>query len=94
MYKAVQLHVQYYTIVSLIDKNGICGVCRFNITNVDEAYIVDVAVRKDLRYKDILQRLLRMGLEIWTSIKQLRFYSQDNKREFVVPVNMVLKKEK
>lgn len=93
LYKAVQLHVQYHTIVSLFDKDGLCGVCRFDVGD-KEAQILDVAVRTDLRHKDVLVQLLRLGLKLYPNTKQLRFYSQDKKREFVSPVNMILAKEK
>lgn len=91
---AVQKHWEYKTIVVQYDENGICGVCRFEIVDTKEAFILDVAVRKDLRHKDILQRLLLQGLTLYPNIKQLRFYSQDKKKEFVSPVNMLLAKEK
>ena len=87
---AVEKHLEYKTIVAQYDSEGLVGVCRFNVEDSREATILDVAVRKDLRHKDILQRLLLQGLRLYPNVKQLRFTSIDKGREFVSPVNMIL----
>lgn len=86
-------HLEYKTIVAQYDEKGLVGVCRFNVDEM-EANIFDVAIRPDLRKKDVLQRLLLQGLALYPNVKQLRFHSIDKNKEFVSPVSLILAKEK
>jgi len=91
--RAVESHVRYNTIVYAADDKGLTGVCRFNIFD-GGAYILDVAVRKDLRGGNIFKELLETGLRFFPDVKVLKFNSIKKKREFTIPVGLILAKEK
>jgi hypothetical protein len=61
----VHKHIDYGTFMVIRDENGIVGVARWNWTNPDTIFILDVVVRKDARnnQQDIMRRMLLLGHE-------------------------------
>lgn len=91
--QAVEKHIEYRTIICSFDDKGFTGVCRFNIDG-DVCEVLDVAVRPDKRNNGILQELLCKGLEVWKDVKFLEFHSVKHNRNFKIPTQLVLAKEK
>jgi len=68
----IQKHLEYGTLVTLYDEQGIYAVGRFNIDD-KVAVILDVAVRKDKRYTHALQTMIKEGLIRFPKVKYLKF---------------------
>ena len=90
---AIKKHLEYKTIVWVNDEKGLASVCRFDIEE-KTANILDVAVKKEYRNNNMLQVMLKTGLKFYPKVRQLKFNSMDKKREFVIPVSLILAKEK
>lgn len=68
----IQKHLEYGTLITLYDEQGLYAVGRFNI-NDKVAIILDVAVRKDKRFKHELQTMIKEGLIRFPRVKYLKF---------------------
>ena len=81
-------HLQHNTLLVLKDFRGIYAICRWNMDTVDVAHIIDVAVRKDKRYRNILVKLINEGLKCFPLAKYLRFKRGfKHKKLKLIPIN-------
>ena len=71
----ILLHLQYKTcFVVYDDDHKICAVSRWNISEDNKtACILDLMIREDYRNKEMIQRMLLQGLQMYPWIKFLKF---------------------
>ena len=90
-------HIDYKTIIIVRDEQGILAVCRWNIINIETAFIMDLIIRKGHTYKQMIKRILLKGIRIFPEAKWLEFkrekkYPNRNKRKYLI--SDILKRRK
>jgi hypothetical protein len=83
--KVIEKHLEYKTLVYLESDCGIVGACRFNINN-DTAEILDIAVDKRYRNKDMLQRMLQIGKRLYPMVTKLSFHSEKKDKDYIYAI--------
>jgi hypothetical protein len=68
----IQKHLEYNTLVTLYDEQGLYAVTRFNISD-KVCVVLDSAVRKDRRSKQVLIDMIKEGLLRFPQVKYLKF---------------------
>jgi hypothetical protein len=88
--EVIQKHLEYGTIITLYDEVGLYAVARFNIAD-KVAVILDVAVRKDKRYKNILVELIKEGMLHFPGCEYLKFERCIKGKPFkIIPIKRFL----
>jgi len=64
-------HLEYKTIIIVRDEEGILAVCRWNMTTIDTAYVLDLIIRKGHTYKQLIKRILLKGIKMYPQAKYL-----------------------
>lgn len=87
----IQKHLEYNTLITLYDEVGLYAVARFNVSD-KVAVVLDVAVRKDKRYKNVLVELIKNGMLHFPFIKYLKFERCLKGKPFkIIPIKRFLK---
>jgi hypothetical protein len=91
--EVIQQHIKYNTLITLYDDKGLYAVARFNI--IDKvAVILDTAIRKDRRSKEVLRDMIREGLMRFPKVKSIKFERVLKHKPFVViPIKKFLKEQ-
>ena len=85
----VERHIAYKTIIIVRDSEGILAVCRWNIPIKEEAYILDLVIRKGHTYRGLIKRIISKGIIMYPMIKYLvwereKKYPNRNKRKYLI----------
>ena len=93
----IKKHFEYKTgFVFYDNENNIVAVCRWNISKDGTiADILDLYIRKDWRFKHIIQQMLRKGLWIFPKVMFIRFERRKKypwKDKVLIPINKILKR--
>ena len=93
----VERHIAYKTIIIVRDSEGILAVCRWNIPIKEEAYILDLVIRKGHTYRGLIKRILLKGLRMYPDTKYLvwgRLKKYPNKEQKKYLISDILKRRK
>lgn len=87
--KFAKKHIDYKTIITVRDKQGILAVCRWNMPNIETAFIMDLIIRKGHTYKQMIKRILIKGLEMYPNAKfieweRLKKYPNRKRRRYLI----------
>lgn len=64
--RAIEIHLDYKTIIIVRDESGISALCRWDITHDGlAAYIIDLIIRKDKKSMKLVKNILAYGLSIF-----------------------------
>jgi len=86
-------HIEYGTIVTLYDENGLYAVARFN-TDGKVAFVLDTAIRVDKRDGNTLKTLIKEGLLRFPKVKYLKFErALKNRKMNIIKIKKFLKEK-
>ena len=78
--KILETHYAYGTIMVLRDEKGIASIARWNWRSVIVIEILDCLVRKDLRHKNLVKKMLVIGLTLNPDCQYIIWQRNGNKR--------------